>query len=177
MSRRRSANDVRPGLSYYQTLGYLPDDGTYGCCNFYGSVATLLEYTEADFALSQFAAALGDTANAAMLLKRSQNWQNVFDPATKMFVPKRLDGTFVGGMGLTSDQGMVEGSASQYRWIVSFDRRAQIAAMGGRAVVNSALDAFFANLDDFERDPEVSRLSDLFTVALITRYIEGKLTQ
>src|SRR5947209_1358109 len=34
----------------------------------------------------------------------------------------------------------------------------------------------FANLDDFARNPEVSHLSDLFTVKLITRYIEGKLS-
>src|ERR1700722_19367076 len=33
----------------------------------------------------------------------------------------------------------------------------------------------FADLSGFERDPEVSHLSDLFTVDLITRYIEGKL--
>src|SRR5436853_7188804 len=33
----------------------------------------------------------------------------------------------------------------------------------------------FADLDGFEQDPELTRLSDLFTVDLITRYIEGKL--
>ena len=35
----------------------------------------------------------------------------------------------------------------------------------------------FADLGDFERDPEVGRISDLFTVELITRYIQGKLTE
>ncbi len=35
----------------------------------------------------------------------------------------------------------------------------------------------FADLGDFEKDPEVSKLSDLFTVELITRYIQGKLGQ
>src|SRR5262245_34486472 len=35
----------------------------------------------------------------------------------------------------------------------------------------------FADLADFEKNHEVSRLSDLFTVELITRYIMGKLTQ
>jgi len=33
----------------------------------------------------------------------------------------------------------------------------------------------FADLGSFEKDPSVSRLSDLFTVDLITRYIHGKL--
>ena len=33
----------------------------------------------------------------------------------------------------------------------------------------------FADLSKFEQSPEVSHLSDLFTVELITRYIQGKL--
>jgi acyl carrier protein len=34
----------------------------------------------------------------------------------------------------------------------------------------------FADLSQFERNPELSNLSDLFTVDLITRYIQGKLS-
>jgi acyl carrier protein len=33
----------------------------------------------------------------------------------------------------------------------------------------------FADLQQFEQNPEMSHLSDLFTVDLITRYIQGKL--
>ena len=33
----------------------------------------------------------------------------------------------------------------------------------------------FADLSGFEKDPSMSKLSDLFTVELITRYIHGKL--
>jgi acyl carrier protein len=33
----------------------------------------------------------------------------------------------------------------------------------------------FADLNRFEKDPQVSNLSDLFTVALITRYIQRKI--
>ncbi len=33
----------------------------------------------------------------------------------------------------------------------------------------------FADLSAFEKNPEVGHISDLFTVELITRYIEGKL--
>src|SRR5690349_16212576 len=33
----------------------------------------------------------------------------------------------------------------------------------------------FADLSEFEADPQVSHISDLFTVDLITRYIQGKL--
>ena len=34
----------------------------------------------------------------------------------------------------------------------------------------------FADLSEFEKNPEVSHISDLFTVELITRYIQGKLS-
>jgi acyl carrier protein len=33
----------------------------------------------------------------------------------------------------------------------------------------------FADLDEFAKNPELSHISDLFTVDLITRYIQGKL--
>jgi acyl carrier protein len=35
----------------------------------------------------------------------------------------------------------------------------------------------FADLSAFEADPQVSHISDLFTVELITRYIQGKLNE
>ena len=35
----------------------------------------------------------------------------------------------------------------------------------------------FADLSQFEKNPTVSAISDLFTVDMITRYIEGKLGQ
>lgn len=34
----------------------------------------------------------------------------------------------------------------------------------------------FADLSDFEKNPEVNNISDLFTVEMISRYIEGKLS-
>ena len=34
----------------------------------------------------------------------------------------------------------------------------------------------FADLSKFEQNPELSKISDLFTVEMITRYIEGKLS-
>src|SRR5258708_5926541 len=35
----------------------------------------------------------------------------------------------------------------------------------------------FADLSRFEKNPEVTAISDLFTVEMITRYIQGKLAQ
>jgi putative alpha-1,2-mannosidase len=32
-------NNDRPGLNYLDSIGYLPSDGSYGCCNYYGLVS------------------------------------------------------------------------------------------------------------------------------------------
>jgi predicted alpha-1,2-mannosidase len=138
-------NDIRPGLSYYESLGYVPDDAGWDQA---GGMS--LEYNQADFALAQFAAALGDQANATAMLRRAQNWQNMYDASVAMFIPKLKDGTFAAGVGPSSSHGLTEGDASQYRWAVPFNRVAQLAAMGGPSVANPALDAFFAKLDDYQ---------------------------
>jgi len=147
MKEATTVNNVRPGQALEDQFGYLPEDGHYGCCNFYGSVGTLLEDNQADFALAQYASALGDTADAAMLVQRAQNWQNVFNPNTNLMQPKLLDGQFVSGIGPNSSQGMVEGTAAQYRWVVPFNHASLIAALGGNEVVNPLLDSFFTTLD------------------------------
>lgn len=138
-------NNIRPNLSEYMSMGYVPDDIGPDQA---GGVS--LEYNQADFALAQFAAALGDTQNAKAMLARSQNWQNMFDASVNMFIPKEKNGTFAVGVGPTSSHGLTEGDASQYRWVIAFNRAAQLAAMGGAAVADPALDAFFTKLDDYQ---------------------------
>ncbi|HEX4404531.1 MAG TPA: GH92 family glycosyl hydrolase, partial [Polyangia bacterium] len=138
-------NIIRPGLADYESLGYVPDDIGMDQA---GGVS--LEYNEADFAISQFAAALGDTTNAKAMLARAQNWQNMYDASVGMFIPKLKNGMFAAGVGPSSSHGLTEGDASQYRWAVPFNRVAQLAAMGGASVANPALDAFFSKLDDFQ---------------------------
>ncbi len=138
-------NNIRPNLSEYESLGYVPDDIGPDQA---GGVS--LEYNQADFALSQFAAALGDTSNATLLLKRAQSWQNMFDASVDMFIPKNKDGSYAVGVGPTSSHGLTEGDASQYRWVIAFNRQAQLTAMGGPSVANPALSAFFGKLDDYQ---------------------------
>jgi predicted alpha-1,2-mannosidase len=51
-----STNDIRPGQQLLDQYGYLPFDGNYGCCNFYGPVSTQLEYDTDDYAIAALAA-------------------------------------------------------------------------------------------------------------------------
>jgi len=126
-------NNIRPGLGYDENDGYLPVDGTYGCCNFYGPVSTQEEYDTADNAIAQFATALGQTQVAQTFATRAQNWQNVFDPDRGFLEPKEVAGLFQPGFDPTSDVGFVEADSYIYTAEIPFDVAGVIAAEGGDA--------------------------------------------
>jgi predicted alpha-1,2-mannosidase len=155
-------NNVRPGLTDYLDTGYLPLDGTYGCCNFYGAVSTQQEYNTADHSISTFAAALGKTSIASTFATRSNNWQNVFNPATNYLQPKNASGAFAAGFTPTSSQGFVEGSSAQYTPMEPFDIKGLISAAGGNAAWNAKLDSLTSTIKnptaanaDFGNEPSI----------------------
>src|SRR6185312_3779541 len=82
----------RPELSEYLSKGYLFTDA-----NHEDGASFTLEYDSADFADSQFAAAMGDKALAASLLASAQNWKKLFDPESKFIRPRMPDGNFIAG--------------------------------------------------------------------------------
>jgi predicted alpha-1,2-mannosidase len=143
----REPTHIRPGLDQHERLGYLPLDGDYGCCNFYGPVSTQLEYDTADFALAAFADTLGDTATARALVNRAQNWVNLFDAGTGFLRPKLASGAFLPDFDPSRLVGFVEGNAWQYTPMVPFNVHGLINAMGGAEAFVAYLDAFFAELN------------------------------
>jgi predicted alpha-1,2-mannosidase len=126
-------SNIRPGLTDYENDGYLPIDGEYGCCNFYGPVSTQLEYNTADNAIALLATDLGDSSVAQTFATRAQNWQNVFNPGSGFMQPKEASGQFLPGFDPTSDVGFVEADAYVYTAMVPFDLAGIIAADGGDA--------------------------------------------
>ncbi|MEU5259377.1 lectin [Amycolatopsis sp. NPDC021455] len=137
-------NNVRPGLNATNAPGYLPANGTYQCCNFYGPVSTQLEYDTADFALSAFAGALGDTTNQAFYAGRAQNWKNTFNSASGFMQPRQADGSWTGGFDPASGSNFVEGTSWQYTGMVPFNVAGLAAARGGNASLISYLDSVLA---------------------------------
>ncbi|MFC0430693.1 lectin [Kutzneria buriramensis] len=146
LAEANKTSNIRPGANYYDTQGYLPMDGTYGCCNFYGPVSTQLEYNTADHALSTYAAALGDSADAAALAARAQNWQNVFNPGSGFFQPKYNNGQFQTGFTPSSGNGFVEADAYQYTPMVPFDIKGLVQASGGNDAWVKRLDGLMASI-------------------------------
>lgn len=155
-------NNVRPALAQYLADGYIPLDGSYGCCNFYGAASTQQEYNTADHAIASFAKALGNTSVANTFAVRSNNWQNIFNPATNYIEPKLASGAFESGFTPTSSQGFVEGSSAQYTPMEPFNVKGLIAAAGGNANWIAKLDALTSNIKhpssataDFGNEPSI----------------------
>ena len=110
-------NDGRPGIDFYLTLGYLPEDQlTKG-------VSYTLEYCYDDAALSWWAAAMNKPDDAAMFLERSHNYRNYWDAETGFLRPRNADGSWVSPFfpAYVFDDHYVEGDAWNYTFYVPHD--------------------------------------------------------
>lgn len=158
----------RPELSEYLSKGYLFTDA-----NHEDGASFTLEYDSADFADSQFAAAMGDKVHAASLLASAQNWRKLFDPESKFIRPRTPDGNFIAGWDPehllphhvkswdTSDQmGFEEGSTWQYTFMVPFNYAGLFNAMGGNQNVLPKLETFFTKLSGWGSNFTVSNEPD-----------------
>ncbi|SHG66109.1 alpha-1,2-mannosidase, putative [Jatrophihabitans endophyticus] len=150
LTEANQPNKIRPGLSQYLDKGYLPLDGSYGCCNFYGPVSTQQEYDTADSAISSFAKALGDSDTATTFARRANNWQNVFNPATNFLQPKLANGQFNGNFNPSSSLGFVEGNSYQYTPMSPHDVKGLIAAAGGNDAWIEKLDGLTSTIKDID---------------------------
>jgi predicted alpha-1,2-mannosidase len=141
-------NNDRPGESVRDADGYLPLDGTYGCCNFYGPVSTQLEYDSADYALASFAKSLGNTADYKKFATRAQDWLNVFNPQSGYLQARESDGSWAPGFTPGTSNGFVEGTSAQYTPMVPFDVKQLATARGGDKAWSSFLDSLLSNITD-----------------------------
>ena len=144
----RTGTRERDALADYLKLGYVPEYQHGG----YGNVSMTLEYASADFALSQFAQALGDDADSALLLRQAQGWTNLFNPDTGYLQMRRRDGSWAPGFradveGYDGNQAYVEGSAAQYVWMVPFNLKTLFDLMAGPQTAGARLDQFFTGLN------------------------------
>jgi len=140
-----STNNIRPGQQLLDTDGYLPLDGSYGCCNFYGPVSTQLEYDTADYAIAALANETGDQADYTTFATRAQNWQNVYNVQTGYLQARMANGTWLGDFSPSTPAGFVEGTAAQYTPMVPFALQTLIKATGGD-------DAWIARLNGLMSD-------------------------
>jgi predicted alpha-1,2-mannosidase len=106
-----------------------------------------LEYSASDFAIAQFASALGNTALASTYMTRAQFWRNVFNPESSYVNRRNSDASFLMPMVPSSDTGFTEGNAAQYTWMVTYNFAALIDLMGGRETAIQRLDHHFTQVN------------------------------
>lgn len=136
----------RPGLADYLSKGYIPETS-----NIRGAASVTLEDTNADFAIAQFAKAMGDTKAERQFLKRSAYWRNIFDPETKYIRARDENGKFLPGFDPGKPDGFIEGNSAQYTWMIPYDLEGVVAAIGGPKVAKQRLDSYFSQYGAFDR--------------------------
>ena len=135
----------RPGLADYMSKGYIPESDEIR-----GSASVTLEDTNADFAIAQFAKAMGDEKTEQEFLKRSAYWRNIFDPETKYIRARDANGKFLPDFTPGKSTGFVEGNSSQYTWMIPYDLKSVIAAIGGPETAKQRLDSYFSQYGEFD---------------------------
>ncbi len=117
-------------LAAYMKVGYVPEET--------GPVSSTMEYAYDDWAAAQLGLAMGRTNEAALLLKRSQNYRNVFDPQVQYIRRRHTDGSWVepfdpfhfGTEGGWNGPGFVEGTPWIYTWFVPHDVPGLVKLLG-----------------------------------------------
>ncbi|MET1056298.1 MAG: GH92 family glycosyl hydrolase [Pedobacter sp.] len=110
--------------------------------NFSGSHT--LEYSFSAYATAQMAKAMGKTADYQQMMKYSNGWRALLNPANKLMQPKRADGTFVDKFDPYQPwRGYQEGNAVQYTFYVPQNPAGLVQAIG-RDNFNKRLDSIFS---------------------------------
>ncbi len=135
----------RRALSSYLKYGYIPlEDPVPEAFHKNEQVSRTLEYAFDDFALAQFAKCLGKNDDYVTLMKRSQNYRNVFDSQTNYVRGRYADGRWIEPFDPYSKASFIcEGTPYQYTWYVPHDIPGLIKLMGGRKAFLKSLDTFF----------------------------------
>jgi len=136
-----TAFEARGGLTWYKSLGYVPQDKTDE------SVSRTLEFSYDDFCVAQIAKAVGKNDDYEMFMNRSRNYRNLYDSALGFMRPKNSDGTWDEESWASPEErkpGFTEGSPWTYLFCEMQDIPGMIALMGGKQKFAAKLDENFA---------------------------------
>ena len=131
----------RRGVSYYNTLGYVPYDVKIN-----ENAARTLEYAYDDFAIYQLGKALGKPASEIDIYKkRAYNYVNLFDKETGLMRGKNKDGSFQKPFNpFKWGDAFTEGNSWHYTWSVFQDIDGLSKLMGGKKKFEAKLDEVFS---------------------------------
>jgi predicted alpha-1,2-mannosidase len=127
---------IRGNQSAYTNLHYIS-----------GAPSDSLEYSASDFAVAQFAGALGNTSSYSTHMTRAQWWRNTYSTESGYVQPRNSDGSWSWPLDPASPSNFTEGNAAQYTWMVPYDFADLINSMGGRQTAVQRLDHHFTQVN------------------------------
>lgn len=160
--------DEYRGIGSYKKNGYIPYNVTdqYNTENW--SLSRTLEYAFDDFCIAEMAQKMGKTELANEFYKRSQNYRNVFNPATGFMQPIDDKGVFQPNFNPDEYTAHIcESNAWHYFWSVQHDIKGLVSLTGGQ-------DKFVAKLDSmFTYIPAGNEELPIFSTGMIGQYAHG----
>ena len=160
--------DEYRGIGFYKQKGYIPYNVTdeYNSENW--SLSRTLEYAFDDFCIAEMAAKMGRKDIADAFYARSQNYRNVYNPATSFMQPKDDKGNFIKDFHAEEyTPHICESNAWHYFWSVQHDVDGLVSLVGGKERFREKLDSMFTYhpTDDHELP--------IFSTGMIGQYAHG----
>ena len=160
--------DEYRGIGSYKKNGYIPYNVTdkYNSENW--SLSRTLEYAFDDFCIAEMAQKMGKTDIANEYYKRSQNYRNVFNPATGFMQPIDDKGVFQPNFNPDEYTAHVcESNAWHYFWSVQHDIKGLVSLTGGQEKFAAKLDSMFTYI------PTGNEELPIFSTGMIGQYAHG----
>ncbi|GAA4964133.1 GH92 family glycosyl hydrolase [Algibacter aquimarinus] len=151
------------GLKYYLKNGFVPHPNPEGKFGGHQDGAGLtLEYAYQDWTLAQLALKLGKKADYNYFMKRSKNYQNLFNKKIGWMQPKNIKGQWQADYSpYNYEEGFIEANGAQSTWFVPHNIPELGELMGGKDVASDKLNTQFEEAETLNFTSGTSHASEL----------------
>lgn len=140
------------GMKYYEERGYIPE-GRPNMMGMHTTGASMtLEYAYQDWCLAQIAKNMGKEEDYQFFMKRSKNYQQIWNPKSGYMQPRMLDGSWMPDfdpLELTEKGGFCESNSAIYSHYVPHDMKGLIKLYGGSAQYVRKLNSNFEKSEPY----------------------------
>ena len=163
-----SANrDDYHGIGEYKSMGYVPAYSNPKLWKSW-SMSKTLEYAYDDYCIARMAEKMGKADIAQEFYKRSENYRNVFNPASSFMQPRDEKGNFAKDFKAeTYTEDICESNGWQYFWSVQHNIDDLIRLVGGEERFAQRLDSMFTYT------PASDEELPIFSTGMIGQYAHG----
>ena len=156
-----NTDDYR-GIGLYKDFGYIPYNKEAE------SLSKTLEYAFDDYCIAQMASKMGKKEIADTFYKRSQNFRNLYNPATSFMQPKDDKGNWIADFNAEDyTTHITESNGWQYFWYAPQDIPALVELTGGKGRFAEKLDSMFTHV------PHSDDKLPIFSTGMIGQYAHG----